>query len=113
MNKRCGGVHFRSPIWLSSPGEVDIMALLQGGCADRADDWTQWVLEQELGRSAEWVHGLSKSEAEDLLDWLENQGATGQVQDEGNESFALHCPGFQAFRDTNGRLAVHRRGESD
>jgi hypothetical protein len=89
------------------------MALLQRGCANRVDDWTRWLLEQELGHPAEWVHGLTKCEAEDLLDWLEQQGSTGQVQDEANGSFAVRCSGFQAVRDPGGRLAVRRLGESD
>ena len=65
------------------------------------------VVHEEL----EWARGLNKSEAEDLLDWLENHGASGQVKIEANDSFAVHCPGFRAVRDANGHLRISRRSE--
>ena len=70
------------------------------------------VVHQELGCPMEWAHGLSKSEAEDLLDWLENQGSHGQVQTEANQTFAVRCPGFRAMRDAGGHLMIYRRSEA-
>jgi len=59
----------------------------------------------------EWARGLSKCEAEDLLDWLENHGASGQVQNEGNQSFAVGSSVFRAIRDADGRLLIQLRDE--
>jgi len=59
----------------------------------------------------EWARGLSKREAEDLLDWLENHGASGQVQNEGNQSFAVGSSVFRAIRDADGRLLIQLRDE--
>ena len=59
----------------------------------------------------EWARGLSKCEAEDLLDWLENQRASGQVQNEGNQSFAIGSSSFRATRDAEGRLLILLRDE--
>ena len=66
------------------------------------------VVHQEL----KWAHGLNKSEAEDLLDWLENHEASGQVKMEANDGFAVRCPGFRAVRDANGQLRIRRQSES-
>jgi len=63
-----------------------------------------------LDSSKEWAHGLSKCDAEDLLDWLENQRASGQVRIE-NRSFAVRSPGFRAIRDADGHLRIYRRDE--
>lgn len=76
-----------------------------------ATDLLELVHQEPDGRM-EWAHGLSKSEAEDLLDWLENQGSPGHVQSEANQSFAVRCPGFRAVRDSSGHLRVYRRGEA-
>jgi len=65
------------------------------------------VVHEEL----EWAHGLNKTEAEDLLDWLENHGASGQVKMDMNDGFAVRCPGFRAGRDANGHLRISRRSE--
>lgn len=51
------------------------------------------LVHEELGCPSEWVHGLTKNEAEDQLDWLQNQGSPGQVTCESNQSFAVRCPG--------------------
>ena len=59
----------------------------------------------------EWAHGLSKCEAEDLLDWLENQGTSGQVRIEANGSFAVRSPAFRAVQDADGHLLIHLRDE--
>jgi CheY-like chemotaxis protein len=57
----------------------------------------------------EWVHGLTKAQAEELLDWLEAQGAAGElaVEAEG-PGFAVRCPGFRVERDANGRVSITR-----
>lgn len=56
----------------------------------------------------EWAIGLAKTEAEDLLDWLECQRAHGHVEIEADQNFAVHCPGFGVYRDTSGQLTVYR-----
>ncbi len=57
----------------------------------------------------EWARGLNKTEAEDLLDWLEQQGSHGQLEIEPDQSFAVRCPGFQVVRDASGQLMVSRQ----
>ena len=56
----------------------------------------------------EWARGLNKTEAEDLLDWLEQQGSHGQLEIEPDQSFAVRCLGFHVDRDANGQLMVYR-----
>lgn len=70
------------------------------------------VVRQELDGLTEWAHGLSKTEAEDLLDWLENHGSRGEVEIEGSTGFAVRCPGFRVTRDATGCLTVQWRGQS-
>lgn len=67
------------------------------------------VVHQELGYPTEWAHDLSKSEAEDLLDWLEHQGSPGQVEWDANLRLSVRCPGFQVLRDDSGHLLIRRR----
>jgi anti-anti-sigma factor len=65
------------------------------------------VLRPRTGDTGEWAHGLTKAEAEGLLDWLEAQGATGELAVEG-VGFAVRCPGFQVGREVGGRVTVRR-----
>jgi CheY-like chemotaxis protein len=57
----------------------------------------QVIHQQMTGPQEVWVSGLSKTEAEDLLDWLETHGGRGEVcyQDEGD--FAVQCRGSLTF----------------
>ena len=73
---------------------VDVPALLE-------------VIHQELRRPAEWVRGLTKAEAEGLLDWLEAQGAAGELDYEEGRGFAVRCPGFRAERKASGRVVLY------
>jgi hypothetical protein len=59
----------------------------------------------------EWAHGLTKAEAESLLDWMELQGSHGQLEIEANQSFAVRCPDFRVDRDASGQLMVYRQTE--
>jgi CheY-like chemotaxis protein len=56
-----------------------------------------------------WVSGLNLTQAQELLDWLENHGCTGlEMQYEGETGFAVRCtcpPGLKLDRDEWG--AVH------
>jgi CheY-like chemotaxis protein len=83
-------------LFLTKP--VDADALLQ-------------VVHQDLRGPTEWVRGLTKTEAEELLDWLETQGTTGELDHEQSQGFAVRCPGFQAETDESGRLRLSRREE--
>jgi CheY-like chemotaxis protein len=76
---------------------VDVPALLQ-------------VIDQELRCRAEWVCGLTKVEAEDLLDWLEVRGTAGELEYEEGRGFAVRCPGFRAEREVSGRVVLYRPG---
>ncbi len=67
------------------------------------------VVHEELGCAREWARGLTLRQAENLLDWLERQGAQGQVQIEVDQQFAVRCPGFHIGRDADGHLTVSRR----
>jgi hypothetical protein len=60
------------------------------------------VIGQELRRRAEWVRGLTKAEAEELLDWLEAHGAAGALDYEEGRGFAVRCPGLRAEREAGG-----------
>ena len=101
---------------LTSPtDEVAQAEAAQAGCdavISKPVDATKLLklVHQELDCPMEWANGLSRSEAEDLLDWLEYQGSPGQVKSEANQSFAVRCPGFRAIRDAGGHLMVYRRG---
>ncbi len=50
----------------------------------------------------EWADGLTKAEAERLLDWLEAQGVAGELTVEDGQRFAVRCPGFRVERDARG-----------
>jgi hypothetical protein len=53
------------------------------------------LIHRDLDCPMEWEHGLSKCEAEDLLDWLENQRISGQVRIEANQRFSVRRPAFR------------------
>jgi CheY-like chemotaxis protein len=61
---------------------------------------------------AEWVTGLSLTEARDLLDWLENQGCTGlEVSCPEGAGFAVRCvcpPGLRLGRDEGGQVRLFK-----
>jgi len=73
---------------------IDVPALMQ-------------VIHQELKHTTDWVHGLTKTEAEELLDWLETHGTAGELGlgDEG-ESFAVRCPGFRVEGDAREQILL-------
>jgi len=81
-------------LFLTKP--VDAAALLDVGHHDLRDP-------------AERVRGLTKTEAEELLDWLEAHGAAGEVDYEEGQGFAVRCPGFRVEKDASGRLQLSRR----
>jgi hypothetical protein len=58
------------------------------------------------GAEAEWAYGLTKAQAEELLDWLENHGARGELALV-PEGFAVRCPGFRAWEE-GGRVLLVR-----
>ena len=67
------------------------------------------LVERQVERpDAEWVSGLTKSEAEALLDWLEAHGiGPREVALRGGRDFAVLCRwprGFRALKDASGRL---------
>jgi CheY-like chemotaxis protein len=74
---------------------VDVNALLQ-------------VVQQELRHPRGWVRGLTKTEAEDLLDWLEAHGAAGELDYEEGRGFAIRCPGFRVEQEVSGRWVFDR-----
>jgi CheY-like chemotaxis protein len=74
---------------------VDVTALLH-------------ILREDLRRPTEWARGLTKAEAEELLDWLEAQGAAGELSYEEGGGFAVRCPGFRAEKDASGRTLLYR-----
>lgn len=54
----------------------------------------------------EWVVGLTKPQAEDMLDWLEANGyPAGEVICR-EDGFAVRCPGFRAYRDKGGAIGL-------
>jgi CheY-like chemotaxis protein len=67
------------------------------------------VVRQDLGSPLEWAHGLSKADADDLVDWLENHGVQGQVHCEEGQGFAVRCPGFQVEKDLGAQVLRIRR----
>ena len=69
------------------------------------------VVRQELDCGEEWARGLTKTEAESLLDWLEHQGLHGEVEIEPNQTFAVRCPGFEVSRDADGHWMFCRQAE--
>jgi CheY-like chemotaxis protein len=67
------------------------------------------VVHHDLRDPAERVRGLTKTEAEELLDWLEAHGAAGALDYEEGQGFAVRCPGFRVEKDASGRLQLSRR----
>lgn len=67
---------------------------------------------QEAGESpATVVSGLSKPEAEDLLDWLENHGCTGLAVTAEGDNFAVRCicpPGLHLVAQEGGAVRLWR-----
>jgi CheY-like chemotaxis protein len=59
-------------------------------------------------RPEEWVGGLTRNEAEDLLDWMEANGYPPGELDIREEAFALRCPGYRAYRDGGGQVRFVR-----
>jgi CheY-like chemotaxis protein len=60
---------------------------------------------------AEWITGLGLTEAQQLMDWLENNGCAGLELDMRNEEgFAVRCcqppPGLRLGRDENGTVRL-------
>ena len=58
------------------------------------------------GAEAEWAYGLTKAQAEELLDWLEDHGARGELALL-PEGFAVRCPGFRVWEE-GGRVLLVR-----
>jgi CheY-like chemotaxis protein len=56
-----------------------------------------------------WISGLTMTQAQELLDWLENHGCTGlEIQHQSETGFAVRCvcpPGLKLARNERG--AVH------
>src|SRR5437763_4291879 len=61
---------------------------------------------------AGWVTGLTLTEAQDLLDWLENHGCTGlEVSCPEGTAFAVRCvcpPGLRLGRDQGGQVCLFK-----
>ena len=70
------------------------------------------LLEAVRGPEAEGcVTGLSLVQAEELLDWLQNQGCTGLqlVREDGHVTVRFECPpGLRLVRDADGHLRLER-----
>jgi CheY-like chemotaxis protein len=90
---RAAALNAGCELFLTKP--VEAAALLQ-------------LLGQQLGPATEWARGLTKTEAEDLLDWLEAHGAAGEVAYEGPRGFAVRCPGFHVGKDAKGGVVLSR-----
>lgn len=58
----------------------------------------------DMNRPEEWVEGLSRDQAEDILDWLEANGYPPGELDVREEAFAVRCAGFRAYRDEDGGI---------
>jgi two-component system, cell cycle response regulator DivK len=52
--------------------------------------------------AAEWLTGLTKEQAEHLLDWLEANGYPSGEVVAGDSGFALRCPGYVVRRTPDG-----------
>jgi CheY-like chemotaxis protein len=65
------------------------------------------VVRRQLRPDAEWITHLTMTQAQELLDWLENHGCTGlEVNCREETGFAVRCvcpPGFRLIRDESGR----------
>jgi DNA-binding response OmpR family regulator len=58
------------------------------------------------------VSGLSKSQAESLLDWLENQRCTGLAVTAEDDGFVIRCicpPGFRLVQEKDGSVRLLRQ----
>jgi CheY-like chemotaxis protein len=69
------------------------------------------VVRRQVGPSRPgWVTGLSLTQAQNLLDWLENHGCTGvELCHQQAEGFAVRCacpPGFRLARDAGGSVRL-------
>jgi DNA-binding response OmpR family regulator len=69
------------------------------------------VVQNQVRRAeCEWVTGLGMAEAQDLMDWLENNGCTNlEVACHGNEGFAVRAtcpPGKRLGRDEKGQIRI-------
>jgi CheY-like chemotaxis protein len=54
---------------------------------------------------AEWLARLTKTQAEDWLDWLEAHGyPAAHLSYQEGQGFAVRCPGFLVSRDENGNI---------
>lgn len=68
-------------------------------------------LDEGSASPATVVSGLSKPEAEDLLDWLENHGCTGLAVTTEGDGFAVRCicpPGFHLAPQEGGGVRLWR-----
>jgi hypothetical protein len=76
------------------------MSLLQAP----SPDWVDVPIAEES--SGEWAHGLSKADAEDLLDWLVDHGVQGEVRCDEGHRFAVRCPGFRVEKNSEQGLRI-------
>jgi hypothetical protein len=60
----------------------------------------------EVVRQGEWVVRLTKSQAEDVLDWLQANGFPPCELACREDGFAVHCPGLRAYWDKGRRIRV-------
>jgi CheY-like chemotaxis protein len=69
------------------------------------------VRRQVESPAAAQVTGLTKAQAEDMLDWLENHGCTGLEVSVTEEGFAVRCfcpPGLRLSREEGGDIRLSR-----
>jgi CheY-like chemotaxis protein len=67
------------------------------------------VIHREVPRTPEWMTGLGRDEAEDLLDWLEQQGCTQLEVDLRDDGWAVGCacpPGLHLGRNARGEVTL-------
>jgi CheY-like chemotaxis protein len=61
------------------------------------------LVDRQVGQAAaEWLTGLTKEQAEHLLDWLEANGYPAGEVVAGDSGFALRCPGYLVRRTPDG-----------
>jgi hypothetical protein len=71
-------------------------------------------IEREPSRTASVVSRLTKEQAEQLLDWLENHGCTALAVTPAEDGFVVRClppPGFQLIQKKDGRLRWWRQDQ--
>jgi two-component system cell cycle response regulator DivK len=71
-------------------------------------------IEREPSRTANVVSRLTKEQAEQLLDWLENHGCTARAVTLAADGFVVRClppPGLQLIQDKDGRLGWWRQDQ--